>query len=74
MTEEKELDEVELVRCYLCQKYKPIKDTKLIRFRDLIRPKEICNECYGRATTEGLMGSGRDPAPKEQPKIQEEKP
>ena len=57
------IDDVELFRCYLCQRFRPMdKDHhKLVRFKDLIMPKDICNECYDRALKEGMMGGGRDP-------------
>jgi hypothetical protein len=40
------LSEIEFFRCYICQKYKPISDCKVVRFKDLIHPKDVCNSCF----------------------------
>jgi hypothetical protein len=54
------MEEIELFRCFLCSKYKPISQAKPVTVRGSTLPKDICDECFGKANAEGVYQTEKD--------------
>ena len=55
---------IELFRCFICNKYKPISQAKSVTVRGSTLPKEVCEECLGKATKEGVYQTEKEMAEK----------
>lgn len=47
--------EAEMFRCFICNKYRPIKQAKSVLIKGSILPKDVCEGCWKEASKNGVQ-------------------